>query len=171
MFTTRITFRKMATVFVACGVGTCAGLSSMVVSAAAPVATQQTAALTSEAVPNEPMTEPGVKHKLDRSGQRQVGKASFYASRYGGRKMADGTPMQLHSNNAASLTLPLGTTATVKNLQNGKSAVITIRDRGPYIKGRIVDLSPATARSIGLTPKQGVIDVEVTPMVIPGAKS
>jgi rare lipoprotein A len=168
MFTNRFNFRGLAALSVACAVGAGAGLSSMVVNAA-PAATHQNAAAAAT-VPNEPMSEPGI-HRLDRSGRKQVGKASFYASRYGGRKMADGTPMQLHSNNAASLTLPLGTTATVKNLQNGKSAVITIRDRGPYVKGRIVDLSPATARSIGLTPKQGVIDVEVTPLVIPGAKS
>jgi rare lipoprotein A len=172
MFKNRINYKGWATVVVACTVGAAAGLSSMVVSAASPIATQQDTSSTVDAVPNEPMAEPGVKHhKVDRSGRTQVGKASFYASRYGGRKMADGTPMQLHSNNAASLTLPLGTTATVKNLQNGKSALITIRDRGPYVKGRIVDLSPATARSIGLTPKQGVIDVEVTPLVIPGSSS
>jgi rare lipoprotein A len=171
MVTTRISVRSVATLLVACSVGAAAGLSSMLVSAASPAATQQRSTASPDAVPNEPMTEPGLKHRLDRSGRTQIGKASFYASRYGGRKMADGTLMQLHSNNAASLTLPLGTTATVKNLQNGKSALITIRDRGPYVKGRIIDLSPATARSIGLTPKQGVIEVEVTPLVIPGTSS
>ena len=81
--------------------------------------------------------------------------------------MADGTPMQLYSNNAASLTLPLGTTARVINLSTGRSAVVTIRDRGPYAKGRIIDLSPATARSIGISQTQGLAKVEVIPLAVP----
>jgi rare lipoprotein A len=81
--------------------------------------------------------------------------------------MADGTPMQPQGNNAASKTLPLGTTAMVTNLQTGRTAVVTIRDRGPYVKGRIVDLSPATARKIGLEPKQGLTKVEVAPLEVP----
>jgi rare lipoprotein A len=56
----------------------------------------------------------------------------------------------LPQTNAASRTLPLGTTAKVTNLETGKTAVVTIHDRGPYVAGRIVDLSPATARDIGL---------------------
>lgn len=54
---------------------------------------------------------PTVATTLDRSGTPRVGKASFYAARYAGRAMADGTPMSLYSNNAASRTLPLGSTA------------------------------------------------------------
>jgi len=104
---------------------------------------------------------------LDRSGRKRVGTASFYAKQFAGKKMADGTPMHPHGDNAASKTLPLGTTATVTNLETGKSAVVTIRDRGPYVKGRIVDLSPATARKIGLTEEQGLAEVEVAPIVIP----
>ncbi len=107
-------------------------------------------------------------HPLDRSGRKQDGKASFYADHYAGRKMADGAPMHLYSNNAASLTLPLGTTARVTNLETGLSAVVTIEDRGPYVPGRIIDLSPATARRIGLRRRQGLARVEVTPLTIPG---
>jgi len=92
------------------------------------------------------------------------GVASFYANRFAGRTMADGTPMDPQGDNAASRTLPLGTRARVTNLQTGRSALVTIRDRGPYIKGRIVDLSPATARLIGITPKSGLAKVEVTPL-------
>ena len=72
--------------------------------------------------------------------------------------------MQPQENNAASKTLPLGTTAMVTNLKTGRTAIVTIRDRGPYVKGRIVDLSPSTARKIGLEPKQGVTKVEVAPL-------
>jgi rare lipoprotein A len=109
----------------------------------------------------------GAKLKLDRSGQKRTGKASFYADHYSGRAMADGTPMRLYSNNAASITLPLGTTARVTNLETGRSAIVTIRDRGPYVRGRIVDLSPATARKIGLERKQGLAKVEVAPLTVP----
>lgn len=110
---------------------------------------------------------PQARPVLDRSGRRRFGKASFYAKMFAGRKMADGTPMQPGGNNAASRTLPLGTTAKVTNLETGKSAVVTIRDRGPYVDGRIVDLSPATARKIGLDRKTGVTEVAVAPIAVP----
>ncbi len=110
---------------------------------------------------------PETKPTLDRSGHTRVGKASFYAHMFAGRKMADGTPMEPTANNAASRTLPLGTTAKVTNLETGKTAVVTIRDRGPYVAGRIVDLSPATAREIGLDKRTGVTKVEVAPIAVP----
>jgi rare lipoprotein A len=105
--------------------------------------------------------------KADVSAQPRVGKASFYADFFGGRKMADGTPMDLNGDNAASRTLPLGTRARVTNLKTGQSAIVTIRDRGPYVHGRIVDLSPASARQIGITPKMGLAMVEVAPIRVP----
>ena len=104
---------------------------------------------------------------LDRSGLKRMGMASFYASRFAGRKMADGTPMRPQGDNAASITLPLGTTALVTNLKTGRTAIVTIRDRGPYVKGRIVDLSPATARKIGIGSREGLAPVEVTPIEVP----
>jgi len=110
---------------------------------------------------------PAVQAPIDRSGRQRVGKASFYAKMFAGRKMADGTPMRPTGNNAASRTLPLGTTAKVTNLETGKTAVVTIRDRGPYVAGRIVDLSPATAQQIGLDRRTGVARVVVTPIVVP----
>ena len=99
--------------------------------------------------------------------RRQVGKASFYAKMFHGRKMANGKPMNPNDDNAASRTLPLGTKALVTNLENGKSTVVTIEDRGPYVDGRIVDLSPASAKDIGLEPKQGLTTVEVRPLEVP----
>src|ERR1700675_2329480 len=110
------------------------------------------------------------KPPLDRSGRTRVGKASFYADKFAGRTMADGTPMQPEGDNAASKTLPLGTTALVTNLETGRTAKVTIRDRGPYVKGRIVDLSPSTARRIGIDRKEGVAMVEVTPIEVPVPK-
>jgi rare lipoprotein A len=110
---------------------------------------------------------PDAKLSLDRSGRKRIGKASFYAKMFAGRTMADGTRMEPTGDNAASLTLPLGTTAKVTNLKTGKTAVVTIRDRGPYVAGRIVDLSPATAQEIGLDKRTGVTKVEVAPIAVP----
>jgi rare lipoprotein A len=107
------------------------------------------------------------KPKLDLSGKQRLGKASFYANMFAGKKMADGKTMNPQQDNAASRTLPLGTTAKVTNLETGKSAFVTIQDRGPYVGGRIVDLSPSTAREIGISHRQGVARVEVSPLAVP----
>lgn len=108
-----------------------------------------------------------VKPQIDRSGRARIGVASFYADRFAGRKMADGIRMDPQGENAASRTLPLGTKAKVTNLTTGKSAVVVIEDRGPYAKGRIVDLSPSTAQRIGITPDIGVAKVVVAPISVP----
>jgi rare lipoprotein A len=81
--------------------------------------------------------------------------------------MANGAPMDPKGDNAASRTLPLGTTAKVTNVETGKTAVVTIEDRGPYVDGRVVDLSPGTAAKIGLTPRKGVTKVVVAPITVP----
>ena len=106
------------------------------------------------------------KPSLDRSGQPRKGKASYYGKKFHGRKMADGTPMDPESNIAASRTLPLGTKAQVTNLENGKSEIVEIRDRGPYVDGRIVDLTPKTAEKLDMK-KDGVATVEVRPIELP----
>jgi rare lipoprotein A len=109
-----------------------------------------------------------VKHHVpDFSARKRMGKASFYANKFAGRTMADGTAMDPHGDNAASKTLPLGTTAKVTNLETGKSALVTIQDRGPYVPGRIVDLSPDTARQIGISHRKGVAFVVVAPIAVP----
>ena len=81
--------------------------------------------------------------------------------------MADGTNMDPHGDNAASRTLPLGTTAMVTNTETGQSAQVTIQDRGPYVVGRIVDLSGSTARKIGITQHKGIATVTVAPISVP----
>ena len=81
--------------------------------------------------------------------------------------MADGVPMDPEGDNAASRTLPLGTTAKVTNVETGKTAIVTIEDRGPYVDGRLVDLSPGTAAKIGLTPHKGITKVVVAPIAVP----
>lgn len=108
----------------------------------------------------------GEKVRLDHSGHKRVGMASYYGRAFSGRKMADGTPMKPDHDNAASRTLPLGTTARVRNVRDGKTAMVTIRDRGPYVKGRIIDLSPRTAKQLGML-NAGVVQVEVIPITVP----
>ena len=103
---------------------------------------------------------------VDRTGKARTGKASYYHRMFAGKKMADGSPMDPHSNNAASKTLPLGTLAMVTNLENGRSAVVEIKDRGPYVDGRIVDVSPWTAAQLGMM-DDGVVKVEVAPIAVP----
>jgi rare lipoprotein A len=114
--------------------------------------------------PHETKTD---KLPADISGSKRVGKASIYAKRLAGHKMADGAPMQVQGDNAASKTLPIGTTAKVTNVQTGATAVVKIEDRGPYVKGRIVDLSPSTAQKIGIDPKHGVVKVSIEPIAVP----
>src|SRR5574338_1181773 len=96
-------------------------------------------------------------------GKTQRGKASVYSLRLAGKRMADGTPFNPASNAAASKTLPLGSRALVRNLDTGESAVVEIRDRGPHVRGRIVDLSPRTASLLGMK-EGGVAMVEVEPL-------
>jgi rare lipoprotein A len=114
------------------------------------------AATASPAIPGHP----------DLTGTTRVGKASFYAQSFAYRLMADGRKMNPRSDNAASRTLPLGSTAKVTNVQTGQTAVVTIEDRGPYVKGRILDLSPATARKIGITRRLGLAQVKIAPISV-----
>jgi rare lipoprotein A len=80
--------------------------------------------------------------------------------------MADGRRMNPQSNVAASKSLPLGTMAKVTNLKNGKTVTVKVEDRGPYVKGRVVDLAPAVAEKLDMG-KDGVAPVEVKPVTVP----
>ncbi len=103
---------------------------------------------------------------VDRSGKRQIGIASYYHRMFNGRKMADGQPFDPDGVNAASKTLPLGTVVRVTNLENQRSAVVRIQDRGPYVADRILDLPPRVAQDLGMT-QQGLARVEVAPLAVP----
>lgn len=113
-----------------------------------------------------PAVSKSTKKPLDRSGEPREGKASYYGEYFFGRTMADGTPMDPEANIAASRTLPLGSTAIVTNLENGKSEVVEIRDRGPYVDGRIIDVSPKVAEKLDMK-EAGVAQVTVTPIEVP----
>jgi rare lipoprotein A len=80
----------------------------------------------------------------------QTGVASWYGPGFHGRTAASGTVYDQHELTAAHQTLPLGARVMVTNLNNGKSAEVTINDRGPFAKGRIIDLSYAAAQSLGM---------------------
>jgi rare lipoprotein A len=84
---------------------------------------------------------------------RQHGAASFYSDRFGGRKTATGETFSQNKLTAASRDLPLGARVTVTNRQNGKSVDVKVNDRGPYVRGRVIDLSKSAARKIGLGAK------------------
>ncbi|MBK9730633.1 MAG: septal ring lytic transglycosylase RlpA family protein [Chitinophagaceae bacterium] len=77
-----------------------------------------------------------------------TGRASFYASKFDGRKTANGEIFSNKKLTAAHLTLPFGTLLRVTNLKNNKSVVVRVNDRGPYVKSRIIDLSRAAADSL-----------------------
>lgn len=84
------------------------------------------------------------------SSASQTGVASWYGPGFHGRPTASGVIYDQHELTAAHQTLPLGTRIMVTNLENGRSTDVTINDRGPFVKGRILDLSYAAARTLGM---------------------
>jgi rare lipoprotein A len=80
----------------------------------------------------------------------QNGVASVYSTR-DGSKTASGARMNDHSLTAAHRSLPFGSRVRVTNHRNGRTIVVTINDRGPFIRGRIIDLTPAAARALGFS--------------------
>jgi rare lipoprotein A len=82
------------------------------------------------------------------AGFKQKGVASYYADRFHGRKTASGRRYNKQALTAAHKTLPLGTKVRVTNLKNGESVDVEINDRGPFVKGRVIDLSKEAAREL-----------------------
>ena len=80
----------------------------------------------------------------------QVGKASWYGRKFHGRKTANGEIYDMYAISAAHKTLPIGTYVRVHNIDNKKKVVVRINDRGPFVCGRIIDLSYAAAKKIGI---------------------
>ena len=89
----------------------------------------------------------------------QRGKASWYGPGLHGRVTANGERFNTNALTAAHKTLPFGTKVKVTNARTGKSVVVRINDRGPYAHGRVIDLSKASARAIGI---MGVADVALS---------
>lgn len=97
-----------------------------------------------------------------RSGKQasEVGMASYYHDKFVGRKTANGEKYRKSKKTAAHQTLPFGTRVKVTNLANGRSVKVRINDRGPFAKGRIIDLSKSAARKVGLI-QAGVAKVKL----------
>lgn len=93
--------------------------------------------------------------------QQQRGKATFYSRRATGARTSSGQRLHHDSLTCAHRTYPFGTKLLVKNLSNGKQVVVTVNDRGPFSRGRIVDLTYAAAKRIGMV-NDGVATVEVS---------
>ena len=108
-------------------------------------------------VTTPPVAPPPISHA-------QVGEASVYARSLSGKTMASGKPFDPNAKVVASKTLPIGSTAKVTNLKTGKSTIVKVEDRGPLPKHRLVDLSPATAKEIGVTKKEGIAPVSIKPI-------
>jgi rare lipoprotein A len=104
--------------------------------------------------------------RIDTSGRKQQGRVSYYSSHFAHRKMADGRAMNPRANIAASKSLPLGTSAKVTNLHNGQTATVNVEDRGPYARGRLLDVSPAVADQLRLK-QQGIAVSQVKPITVP----
>lgn len=90
----------------------------------------------------------------------QSGQGSYYANKFNGRKTASGTVYRPNKMTAAHNTLPFGTVVRVTNTRNNRSVKVTVTDRGPHVKGRIIDLSRKAARKIDLI-DAGVVPVKV----------
>ena len=89
----------------------------------------------------------------------ETGIASWYGGRFHGRKTASGEAFDMHALTAAHPKLPFGSWVRVRNLVNGRSVDVRINDRGPYVKRRIIDLSRAAARALGVV---GTHQVEIS---------
>jgi rare lipoprotein A len=94
----------------------------------------------------EPITDDGP----DVGDFEQNGRASWYGRMFHGRKTASGERYDMHAMTAAHRTLPLASWVRVTNTSNNKSVVVKINDRGPYVRGRIIDLSYAAAAALGM---------------------
>jgi rare lipoprotein A len=92
-----------------------------------------------------------------------VGLASFYAKSLHGRRTASGERLDRKALTAAHRSYPFGTQVRVVNLVNGKSVVVRINDRGPFVGSRIIDLSEAAAKAIGMW-RKGVVSVRLEPL-------
>jgi rare lipoprotein A len=93
----------------------------------------------------------------------EVGQASWYGNKFHGQRTASGEPYSMDELTAAHPSLPFNTTVKVTNLENGYTTLVRINDRGPFVKGRIIDVSRAAARQLGFELK-GIAQVKLETM-------
>ena len=88
------------------------------------------------------------------------GIASYYGSKFHGRRTASGQAFDMHAMTAAHRTLPFGSQVRVTNKANGKSVIVTVNDRGPFVRGREIDVSRAAAEQLGIVgPGHGKVEI------------
>ena len=127
--------------------------------AAAPIAE---AALATPAAPETPEAPVNDKYRLTGEAARELerGHASWYGGQFHGRRTASGETFNKYALTAAHKTLPFGTIVRVRSLKHGREVEVRINDRGPFAKGRVIDLSQAAAEALGLT-ATGVAEVSL----------
>jgi len=111
-------------------------------------------------VPKVVKTRKVVKYKKANAVPYQVGKASWYGKRFHGRKTANGESYNMFQMTAAHRSLPMGTWVKVTNLRNGRSVVLRVNDRGPFIDSRVIDTSYMAAEHLGFR-EQGIVRVRL----------
>jgi len=111
-------------------------------------------------VPPPPAIPPSAIPKV------QYGWASWYGEEFHGRPTASGSIFDMYQLTAAHNTLPLGTKVLVTNLQNGRCATVIVNDRGPFVPGRVIDLSYAAAKALGMV-EEGLAWVRIEVLDFP----
>jgi rare lipoprotein A len=89
-------------------------------------------------------------HDIDPRGYDETGGASYYGAKHQGKRTASGERFNQHSLTAAHRQLPFGTRVKVTNLSNDKTVVVRINDRGPHVRGRLIDVSREAAEQLGM---------------------
>jgi rare lipoprotein A (peptidoglycan hydrolase) len=114
----------------------------------------------------KPAVSGGSVRKEDAWKNELEGLASWYGVDFNGRLTASGEVYDMYEMTAAHKTLPLGSVVKVHNLDNGKSITVRVNDRGPYVEGRVIDLSRKAARALGMR-DQGTAPVRLEVLSMP----
>ena len=144
--------------------------AGVVVKAQAQVQVPVTPVLTKEVTKEEPVKETKVvviEKAIEKAYTANLsGGASFYGEEWNGRRTANGEIFNTYELTAAHKSLPFGTKVKVVNKTNGKSVVVRINDRGPFVKGRTIDLSKKAFQSIASIKKGVLKDSEIDILVL-----
>ena len=144
--------------------------AGVVVKAQAQVQVPVTPVVTKEVTKEEPVKETKVvviKKAIEKAYTANLsGGASFYGEKWNGRRTANGEIFNTYELTAAHKSLPFGTKVKVVNKTNGKSVVVRINDRGPFVKGRTIDLSKKAFQSIASIKKGVLKDSEIDILVL-----
>lgn len=171
----RIDFRAMKSIFnmgvivlLVCGLGGCAAAPKYRTgSDRRPPSGSSTQPNTPDRLPRYSTSSGRVPDGPERWGDHYLrGLASWYGQDFHGRKTASGEVYDMYKLTAAHRTLPLGTRARIWNVENGRSCIVKINDRGPFIEGRILDLSYAAALEL-LMAEKGIARIQIEILKLP----